>query len=467
MARRNNTLAGRLSRTAVIWGGLALFLTGLFGICLFASETYAAFVRTLSDYRTTLAVDVAAKQSTTGEIGPRALVFSEALSGWYWTIADVEDGSLLAVSGSLQGELLRLPDDVLSSSETQTSAFILGPLKQPLQVSAARYVVDGVGEIDIAVAGPTGPLLNQIRRFAIYTVIVLSVLTLGLVFAIKMQVKVGLRPLEEMRSHVESVRTGDRNRLDGDYPADLAPIAVEVNAMIGANEALVERAQVQAGNLAHALKTPLSVLTNDARKRTDDFGAKVIEQLEVMREQVDRHLMRARRTAQATLSMRSTQALPAIERLAVLMQRVYAQKDLAFEIAVPAQISVRADAKDFDDIVGNVLDNACKWTCDSVVVRGAVIPAAKPGEPDLLRVSVEDNGPGLPQDKMAYVLERGKRLDEQTPGSGLGLSIVKDLTGLYGGRVILEPVEPSGLRVILMLPIASLTGRSTSQINSG
>lgn len=456
MADKLHTLAGRLSRTAVIWGGLALFLTGVFGICLFASETYAAFSRTLSDYRTTLVVDVAAKQSTRGEIGPRAVIFSESLSGWYWTITHVETGSLLAVSGSLQGELLRLPEGFLAPPRTDRSAWILGPLNQPLRVTAARYTVDGIGTIDIAVAGPSAPLLNQIVRFGLYSFLILSVLTLGLVFAIKMQVKVGLKPLEDMRSHVERVRTGDRNSLDGDYPADLAPIAVEVNAMISANEALVERAQVQAGNLAHALKTPLSVLTNEARKRTDDFGIKVIEQLEVMKEQVEHHLMRARRTAQATLLTRSTQALPAIERLAQLMQRVHAQKDLLLDVAVPQEIFVRMDSKDFDDIIGNLLDNACKWTRDSVLIHGEVVSGEKSGDGDFLRLTVVDNGPGLPHDKMAYVLERGNRLDEQTPGSGLGLSIVKDLTGLYGGTVTLEAAAPSGLRVLLRLPIIQI-----------
>lgn len=461
MAQKNWTLANRLSRTAILWGGAALFLTGLFGLLLFARENYIALNQTLVDYRTSIAVEIASTGNVTEESGPRSLVFGQALSGWYWRITDVNSGNLLAVSQSLQGEVIAIPQSFLSPAQTESFANISGPGDQNLRVSGGRYTVDGVGTIDIVVAGDLGHLISQIIRFAAYTLIVLAILMLGMILAIRMQVKVGLRPLEDMRSHLASIRSGERTRLDGDYPDDLAPLALEVNAMIGANEELVERARVQAGNLAHALKTPLSVLTNEARRRTDEFSQKVIEQIDVMRAQVGRHLMRARRTAQATLLMRSTEAQPAIERLANLMQRVYAQKDLLIDVAVPPKVAIRIDSKDFDDIFGNIMDNACKWTRDSVVVRGDIVPGETAADPDCLRISVEDNGPGLPSDKMTFVLKRGKRLDEQTPGSGLGLSIVKDLTSLYGGKVSLQGASPTGLRVVLLFPVANASSRPT------
>ena len=461
MAKNNSrTLASRLVQTAVLWGGIALAVTAIFAVILFGREAYTSLDEDLASYRTTLIADIAADAEVNSTSGPRMPAFDTPLSGWYWFVRRADDEEMLGVSRSLQGDVIITPDQFLSADQSNVSAFATGPDNQLLRILGGRYEVE-IGQnselqlIDVVVAGDFGMIIGEVVRFAAFTCLILGLLVLGLVLAISMQVRVGLRPVESIRNQLVSIRSGRQNQIEGDYPDDLAPLATELNTMIDANRDLVERARTQAGNLAHALKTPLSVLTNEARQRDDPFGSKVIEQVGIMRDQVERHLARARQAAQAMIEVHSTPLSASVHRLAQTMERVHAHKDLLLDVEMPEEVAVRVEAKDFDDMLGNVIDNACKWTSDTVVVRGVVRPPKLTDLPGTIEITVTDNGPGLPPDKMTEVLRRGKRLDETTPGSGLGLSIVSDLARLYGGSVALSAAKPNGLSVVLVLPLTT------------
>jgi signal transduction histidine kinase len=217
---------------------------------------------------------------------------------------------------------------------------------------------------------------------------------------------------------------------------------------------IVERARTQVGNLAHALKTPLSVLTNEASAQEGPLAAKVREQAEVMRGQVSLYLDRARRAARAQGIGAATEVKPVMDALARTLERINRDKALAIPVECPPGLRFRGERQDLEEMVGNLLDNACKWAAGRVTL--SAVPAG-PGAAgrSFLAITVEDDGPGLPPDKRGEALKRGQRLDESKPGSGLGLSIVAETAAMYNGSVQLEDASLGGLRVVLTLPSAA------------
>jgi signal transduction histidine kinase len=282
---------------------------------------------------------------------------------------------------------------------------------------------------------------NRLLTFA------LAVLFAGVVGAVLVQVRFGLEPLRRMGRALSGIRAGRAARLEGDFPAEIEPLATELNALLDHNEALVDRARTHVGNLAHGLKTPLSVLTNEARRSHGPLASLVARQVALMRRQVDHHLARARAIATGTILGARTDVAPVLEDLRRTLGRIYADKALAITADCPPELAFRGARQDLEEMLGNLLDNACKWASAGVMVRGEAA-----GEHLLL--VIEDDGPGLPPARLAEVLERGRRLDEQVPGTGLGLAIVADLAQLYRGRLVLEEAEGGGLRALLTLPAA-------------
>jgi signal transduction histidine kinase len=223
--------------------------------------------------------------------------------------------------------------------------------------------------------------------------------------------------------------------------------------LIDANREIVERSRTHVGNLAHAIKTPLSVIVNEASAhRSDPFATKVLEQADVMRSQVAHHLERARIAARQTIVGTVTEVTPVIEALGRTMEKIHRGIDI--EIAIAALVKFRGERQDLEEMTGNLVDNACKWARGHVVVEVANQPDSGPDRPAALRIIVDDDGPGLSPDERAQVSRRGQRLDESKPGSGLGLSIVIDLAALYGGSLTLGAAPLGGLRAELVLPAA-------------
>ncbi len=269
-----------------------------------------------------------------------------------------------------------------------------------------------------------------------------------------MQVRFGLLPLREIRERLSAVRTGEAEKLEGNPPSEIEPLQVEINALIQSNQDIIERARTQVGNLAHALKTPLAVITNEANSDTSASARKIAEQANIMRDQVNHYLDRARVAARVGVVGRVTEVAPVLDGLRRALERIYQERGLVIEVTCPPGARFQGERQDLEEMLGNLIDNACKWTRDEVdvVVRLAGVADASAGR--RLLITVDDNGPGLTEEQRKQGIKRGRRLDESKPGSGLGHSIVADLAQSYRGTFTLEASEAGGLRACLDLPAA-------------
>jgi signal transduction histidine kinase len=277
------------------------------------------------------------------------------------------------------------------------------------------------------------------------------VLAVVLLLTTLFQVRFGLAPLNRISRGLAAIRSGKAEKLEGSFPDEIAPLARETNALMESNREIVERARTHVGNLAHALKTPLSVMVNEAAARPDDpLASKVKEQTAIMRDQVARHLERARIAARVAVVGTLTEVVPVVQALARTMEKTHHGKELAIDLDVQAQPQFRGERQDLEEMAGNLLDNACKWANSRVSIE---VMQEQPGPGrDSVRIVVDDDGPGLTPAQRDQVARRGQRLDESKPGSGLGLSIVVELAALYGGALNLGTAPIGGLRAELVLP---------------
>jgi signal transduction histidine kinase len=291
---------------------------------------------------------------------------------------------------------------------------------------------------------------RDIRTFITTLVAALGILGAGLVAAVILQVRVGLRPLFALRREVADVRTGRRERLVGAYPTELAPLASELNALVEHNQQVVERQRTHVGNLAHALKTPLSVILAEAGQQGGESAGLVERQARIMSQQVDHHLRRARAAARTPGIGERTEVGPVVEELARTLERIFEGKVAHIDFSCPDNLWFMGERQDLLEMAGNAMENACKWCARRVRVSCA----PSPGPSRMLRLVVEDDGEGLPAEQREAVLRRGERADESAPGSGLGLSIIDELARAYGGGVALGSSPLGGLSVEITLPRA-------------
>jgi signal transduction histidine kinase len=268
-------------------------------------------------------------------------------------------------------------------------------------------------------------------------------------------VRFGLTPLKALQNAIGAVREGKTHTITGAYPPDLSPLANELNLLLEANRAILERARTQAGNLAHALKTPLSVIVNEAEREQSLLAHTVLEQAQAMNTQITASLNRARMAAIAgedgalavPLGTRS-HVNEALAHLINMFAKVYRERNLDFEMHVPDEVYVRVEKQDLDDILANLIDNACKWAKTRVVVT---VQRKSDLETSHWDITIDDDGEGLSSDQCQTALKRGQRLDTRQNGSGLGLSIVQDLVSLYAGALTLEQSPQGGLRACVVL----------------
>jgi signal transduction histidine kinase len=289
---------------------------------------------------------------------------------------------------------------------------------------------------------------SDTRQFATLTWIALGLLGMGLASAVFFQVRIGLRPLYELGQEIGDVRKGRATRISQDYPVEIAPLAEQLNKLLDHNQEVVERQRTHVGNLAHALKTPLSVMLAETEGQSGGLPEIVRRQSEIMRGQVDHHLRRARAAARAQGSGERTAVAEVLDEMAVMLERVFQAKGVEIDWRAPDELMFRGERQDLQEMVGNLLENACLW-CE----RRVKVSAGATGMGRLLLV-IEDDGPGLPGDRRDEVLKRGARLDEDVPGTGLGLSIVDELTRAYEGRLTLGDSDMGGLKAVLELPAA-------------
>jgi len=293
---------------------------------------------------------------------------------------------------------------------------------------------------------------TQIERFEYSLAATFLVLAVALIGSTALAVRYGLRPLRVLQEGVAAIRRGEAERISGEFPQDVAPLAAEVNLLLDVNREVVERARTQVGNLAHALKTPLSVIVNEADSNSQRLAEKVREQAAVMRRQVSFYLDRARAVARASAPGAATEVRQVIETLVRTFEKVYRDRALVFAIEAPEGLRFRGEPQDLTDLIGNLLDNAGKWARSRAIIHAELDPAPDPAGRLYFRVWIDDDGPGLDPREREAALVRGQKLDESRPGSGLGLSIVVDLAAIYGGSLRLEESPLGGLRAALRLP---------------
>jgi signal transduction histidine kinase len=346
---------------------------------------------------------------------------------------------------------------VVAGAGGSRQGYVQGPADQRLRMVERTIDLGEDGRFLIAVAGDAAEISEEVRAFDGALLITFGVLAAVLLLTTMFQVRFGLAPLKRISESLAAIRSGTAERLQGRFPEEIAPLARETNALIEANREIVQRARTHVGNLAHALKTPLSVMMNEAAARGDDtLAAKVREQIGIMRDQVSRHLERARLAARLTVVGTVTEVQPVVTALARTMEKIHHGRGIAIDVEAPAGARFLGERQDLEEMVGNLVDNACKWARSRVTVE--VVPE-RPKEANgapVVRLVIDDDGPGLTpvEREQVQVAPRGRRLDETKPGSGLGLSIVVELAGLYGGGLALGTAPIGGLRAELVLPAA-------------
>ncbi|HEX5517166.1 MAG TPA: sensor histidine kinase [Pseudolabrys sp.] len=455
---RANSLALRLFLSATAWTVIILLVTGVVLSSLYRQAVERAFDRRLGVYLRTLVADIASPEEA-GEKFPQSLgepLFELPLSGWYWQVTRVDPGKTeVRSSRSLwDGGLPHLRDQgIPGSADGSRAGYVGGPEDQRLRLVERNVDLGDEGHYLVAIAGDAAEISDETRSFDQALIITFSILTAVLLLTTTFQVRFGLAPLKRITDGLAAIRSGSAERLTGKFPEEIAPLARETNALIETNREIVERARTHVGNLAHALKTPLSVMVNEATAHgTEPFGQKILEQADIMRDQVARHLERARLAAGLTVVGSVTQAAPVVTALARTMEKIHRDKNLTIDVHADETAQFQGERPDLEEMVGNLVDNACKWATSRVAIEVVRERPDAASERQVVRVIVDDDGRGLSPSEREQVAKRGRRLDETKPGSGLGLSIVLELAGLYGGGLTLGTAPLGGLRAELVLP---------------
>lgn len=400
---------------------------------------------------------------------------SRPYSGYYWQVdlVGASDKSTTSTtstasaagqlrSRSLWDHVLRVPPDTPADGEIHQHR-IVGPQDRMLGMVERSLRIDdppdGKPRTFRLIAAADESLMSEpVSRFSGALWLALGLLGIGMAVAALVQVFVGLAPLRKLRDALGKLRSGEAQRLEGHFPAEVMPLIEDFNSVLARNTEVVERARTQAGNLAHALKTPLSVLANAAHAAHAAHAARsqdeqcielanlVADQVEIARRQVDYHLARAQAAAAARMPGAKTLLLSVIEGLARTMRRLHAERQIELSVQPFSEsLSFRGEAQDLQEMLGNLLDNACKWATQNVELNVS-------GNGATLTITIDDDGAGLAADQRDAVIGRGVRADEKVSGSGLGLAIVDDLARRYGGQVELADSPLGGLRSVLTLP---------------
>lgn len=454
---RRSSLAGRLIAAAAIWTLLG-FLVGGFVL----SDVFRSSVQSDFDARLKFDLDgmiAAAEPNAQGEVSLRGRFadprFERAYSGWYWQITptDAKDTADAQISRSLFDHMIKVTDSQSGTGglvwghgegpESQTVRFVSQKIEFPITASPQP---NDSRAYTFLVAGAVSEVQAEVDRFNGTLIWSFALLGAGLIGGIFVQVLIGLQPLRKVSEALAKIREGKARRLEGAFPAEIEPLAVELNSLIEHSAEVVARARTHVSNLAHFLKTPLTVLSNEASAQPGPFADAVQKQVESMRRQVDHYLARARAAGAVDALGNRTPVKPVLDDLARVLSRIHQDRGLKIDIECPPQLMFRGERQDLEEMAGNLMDNACKWTKTRVLVSALRLSGTS------FELKVGDDGPGLDPYERTLVGERGERLDEDVPGTGLGLAIVRDIAKLYGGSLTLDASPLGGLETRLTLP---------------
>lgn len=458
------SLTARVLLLATAWSALALVVISIVISQLYRRSAERAFTDLLRAqlYNVINSITIGDDNQLAGNPQLGDLRFSQPETGWYWIIEPL--GTFAArplLSSSLGTSEISVPSILTAPFNNRYERFYTATdaFNNQVLVAETEVVLDGEGRAArFRVAGNLSVVEEDIQAFSRNLYIALAVFGLGSLIVNGLAILYGLQPLDAARRALERVRRGEAERLEGDFPREIMPLANDINALIESNHRIVERARMQVGNLAHSLKTPVAVLLNEARILDTVQSDLVRSQAEALQAQVQTYLNRARIAAQRESLVARTEAGPVLERLVRVMRRL--NPDKAFHLSVfPPGLTLAMEQQDMEETIGNLLENAARFCRTGVWITATPTASSAPiaGAADTIRrtwvaVAVEDDGPGLEQDEIGEALKRGRRLDESKPGAGLGLSIVREVTEEYQGRFELSRAVRGGLRAELLLP---------------
>jgi len=437
---------------------IVLLVIGLVLSSFYRNAVERAFDRRISVFLRNIVAEIANNPKAT-VIEPETLgepLFFIPSSGWYWQITRLSDPPERKSSRSSPEdgfptlESLKVPE--IYGGVRQ--AYLPGPDGQRLRAVERFLDLGEDGRFLLFIAGDAFEIDDEVSDFNDALLLTLGFILLAFMAIVWFQIRYGLRPLKNISEKLSEIRSGQIERLQGDFPKEVAPLAGEVNALLDTNHEIVDRARMHVGNLAHALKTPLSVLMNESASVQGPAAEKIREQLGVMRDQVQRHLDRARIAARVAVVSTTIDVAPVIEILVRTMEKIHRERGVTLRTQLNPETKFRGEQQDIEEMVGNLVDNACKWAASKVDIEMFVLSSPRPAQAGSFRIQVDDDGPGLAPAEREEVLHRGRRLDESKPGTGLGLSIVLELAKLYGGTLQLGSSPLGGLRAELVLPAA-------------
>ena len=447
---RPGTLGFRLLVGASIWLMVALAVTFFVLTGLFRDTVTRNFDIVLVDHVDELLslIDVRADGATSLRRHPVDPRFVTPGSGWYWVISD--DASWRESSASLGDNPF---PSLTNGGHAADGGFRTYPAldytgRNIRVISQRGRPSGGNRELTFLLSGPAVVIDAAVDRFNGALLLGLLALGLTLVFAVVIQVSFGLQPLRAVGRSLAAIRAGRSTRLEGDFPEELAPLANELNALLTHNQQSIQRTRERIDDLAHALKTPMAVLKNAAETIGGTEGDAIRTQVAAMGGSVEHHLSRARIAGTGDIIGARAAVKPLVEGLRRTVSQIYADRNVEIGIDIGDDLIFRGERQDLTEMLGNLMDNACKWASGRIHLSASV-------EKGILEVVVEDDGPGIPANEREAALDRGARLDGTTPGSGLGLAIVRDIAKLYGGNLELARSADGGVAARLRLPAAA------------
>jgi signal transduction histidine kinase len=448
---RKGSIAASLFWLSAGWLILALVATGFLLTDLYSRALDTSLAETLEFHVESLTGALLDEgDPSSPDIALSDPRFDRPRSGWYWAIRDA-DGTLYNLSTSVVG--IDLPEMTGSADARGRRTAIMDDVFGTRMRVVERTVTLAPATYQIVVTGNLSEILELVGNFRGQAFIVLGAVGVMLAIMSAIVARFAMRPIDRLSAAIESVREGESVAVTGTYPREIAPLAEEVNELLRSNAQIIERARNQVGNLAHGLKTPIAVLRNEAAARKGALADVVVTESEKMSTMVATYLERARLAARTSVVGKKADPTMIMLRLTRVMRKIHPDCTIAFQRPDASLPWFRGDEADLEEMAGNLLDNACKWSKGQVGVR---LDAERSDTGAMLLIRIDDNGPGLSDEDAQKVLRRGVRLDEKTPGSGLGLDIVKELVDVYGGSLALKHSALGGLLVELRLPTARL-----------
>ncbi|WP_260261802.1 ATP-binding protein [Vibrio intestinalis] len=433
------SLKSRLVLAATVWLTAMIIAAGV----TVPSQVYSYMVDDakaqlniyLDEITGNLEVDEAGELTLSTQLSdPR---FSHPYSGLYWS-ASTDQSQIRSRS---------LWDRQITFKDKNTEAF--GARDELLiYVDSTLYFPDYDGPIHITIGIDEQPIEDTLHKLMGQLWIILALLYVGVMAIIVIQVFWSLSPLTKMHKELNQLRSGDKTQLEDDYPSEIAPVVSDLNALVFHYQELLDRARHHAGNLSHALKTPLSVLKNEVATLDDDTKQHLQPPLDQIQNQIDYHLGRARMAGSKNILSVRANPSQRIDAISMAFDKVYADRGITLINEVDSELEVSIDPTDLDEMVGNLLENGYLWAQSIIRVHAQTL------DQENVNIIIEDDGPGIPEEKLTQVVKRGVRLDETTPGTGLGLNIVSEMVHSYRGEIALSRSSMGGLKTVLTMKLS-------------